>query len=367
MYTKQSRYKGHSYFMMLALKQAEKILGNTKDNPAVGCIVTKNNHIIGAGFTSLNGRPHAEYNAINFCKKFLKDSTMYVTLEPCSHYGKTPPCVNLIIKNKIKKVFFSINDPDKRSYNKSIDKFKKIGIKTSRGLSSPDINNFYRSYIKNKKKNLPFVTCKIAISKDHFTVHNKKKWITNKYSRARVHLLRAKHDCLITSSQTIIKDDPNLTCRINGLFKRSPTRIILDKNLKIPAKSKVLGKKLRKNTIIFYNKDNKDKIHLLRKLKIKVYRIALNTDDDLDLKKVIIRVRKLGFSRIFLESGIKLATNFLRADLIDDLKIFMSNTKLGKNGSGSIKNNFIKFIKNRKFIKENVNLFGEKLISYKMK
>ena len=111
--------------MNLALQQAHKSLGNTKSNPAVGCIITKNNHVISAGYTSIYGRPHAEYNAINLSKTNLKDADLYVTLEPCSHYGKTPPCVQTIINKKIKRVFFSVKDPDTRSYNKSFKLFKK--------------------------------------------------------------------------------------------------------------------------------------------------------------------------------------------------------------------------------------------------
>ena len=137
--------------MRLALQQAHKSLGNTKENPAVGCVIVKNNHVISSGFTSINGRPHAEYNAINSSKVNLKDSELYVTLEPCSHYGKTPPCVNSIIKNKISKVFFSIHDPDLRSFNKSSDKLTKEGIYVNNGILKKEIKLFYRSYLKSKK------------------------------------------------------------------------------------------------------------------------------------------------------------------------------------------------------------------------
>ena len=119
MFINQNKHANHSFFMRLALAQAQKNLGNTKENPSVGCVITKNNSIISIGFTSINGRPHAEQNAINLSKTNLKNSELYVTLEPCSHYGKTSPCTKSIIKNGIKKVFFSINDPDLRSYNKS--------------------------------------------------------------------------------------------------------------------------------------------------------------------------------------------------------------------------------------------------------
>jgi diaminohydroxyphosphoribosylaminopyrimidine deaminase/5-amino-6-(5-phosphoribosylamino)uracil reductase len=226
--------------MKLALQQALKTLGNTGSNPAVGCVITKKNYVVGAGFTSKSGRPHAEYNAIHFCKSNLKNSDLYVTLEPCSHYGKTPPCVNIIAKKKIKKVYFSIKDPDPRSYNKSKKKFKKNKIQTRNGILSSEIKNFYASYIKTKKNELPFVTAKMAISKDFYTNNIKNRWITNNYSRGRVHLMRSNHDCILTSVQTVIADNSNLTCRVKGLEKNSPLRIILDKNLHIPINSNII-------------------------------------------------------------------------------------------------------------------------------
>ena len=159
MSTNQNKKHKSSYFMKLALHQAKCSLGNTKENPAVGCVVVKDNHIISVGHTSANGRPHAEHNAINYSKINPKDSELYVTLEPCSHYGKTPPCVKSIIRSKINKVFFSINDPDTRSYNKSTIILKRSGIAVHPNILNKEIKFFYRSYIKSKKSALPFVTC----------------------------------------------------------------------------------------------------------------------------------------------------------------------------------------------------------------
>ena len=139
--------------MRLALAQAQKNLGNTKENPSVGCVITKNNSVISAGYTSISGRPHAEQNAINLSRTNLKDSELYVTLEPCSHHGKTSPCTNLIIKNKIKKIFFSIKDPDLRSHNKSTKLLKSRKISVNRGIYENKLNLFYRSYIKS---HIPF-------------------------------------------------------------------------------------------------------------------------------------------------------------------------------------------------------------------
>ena len=243
-------------FMRLAFKKASEHLGSTKENPSVGCIIVKNGSVVSSGVTSVNGRPHAEYNAINFCKKSLKNSSLYVTLEPCSHYGKTPPCVKTIIENKIKRVFFSLEDPDIRSFNKSKTQFKKNKIIVRKGDLVSDIKNFYKSYFKYKKNSLPFVTAKMAISKDFYTNCKKKKWITNSSSRARVHLMRSNHDCILSSVNTIILDNPEFTCRICGLRDRSPSRIILDKSLKIPITSNIIKSANKYRTIIFFNKDN---------------------------------------------------------------------------------------------------------------
>ena len=181
MFTNQNRYQNNIYFMGLALQQAKRTLGNTKKNPTVGCVIVKNHQVISAGYTSINGRPHAEQNAINFSKTNPKNSKLYVTLEPCSHFGKTPPCVNSIIKNKIKKVFFSIKDPDPRSFNKCSKKLKSKNIVVINGILKDKIKLFYRSYLKSKKKNLPFVTSKLAISKEFYTTNIKSKWITNEF------------------------------------------------------------------------------------------------------------------------------------------------------------------------------------------
>ena len=367
MFTNQNKYQNYIYFMGLALDQAKRILGNTRKNPAVGCVIVKDQHVISAGYTSIYGRPHAEQNAINFSKINLKNSELYVTLEPCSHFGNTPPCVNSIIKSKIKKVIFSINDPDPRSFNKCSKKLKSNDIHVINGILKNEIKIFYRSYHKSKQSNLPFVTCKLAISKDFYTINKRNKWITNDLSRGRVHLMRASHDCIMTSSKTVIKDNPQLTCRIEGLTDRSPARIIFDNKLKIKINSRIIREGKNYNTIIFYNQINKRKIKSLKKLKIKIYKIPLDTDGNIDLRKSLIKAHELGFSRIFLESGITLTTNFLNKKLVDDLKLFISNKNLKKNGSGSIKRCLGLTIKNNKKMTEKVNLSGDKLVSYKLK
>ena len=353
--------------MRLAFQQAKKVLGKTKTNPAVGCILVKDNNVISASSTNINGRPHAEHNALKILKKNDKNIHLYSTLEPCSHYGKTSPCVKKIINKKIKKVFFSIKDPDIRSYNKSTSILKKRKIKVSANILSNDVSKFYKSYIKYKKKELPFVTCKLAVSKDFYINDTKNRHITNKFSRGRGHLLRSYHDCILSSSSTVIEDNSKFTCRVPGLERFSPTRVILDRELKIPINHNLilLAKKYR--TIIFYNKIKKTKIKMLKKNNIKLIKTSLDINGLLDLKIILKKIKDLGYSRVLLESGLKLSINFFKLSLIDEFYLFISNKKIKSHARNNVKK-FIKFyLKNKKQENIKVNLFGEKLIKYTVK
>ena len=352
--------------MNLAILQAEKNLGNTKENPSVGCVIIKNNCVVSAGYTSKNGRPHAEANAIYNNKNKISGGDLYVTLEPCTHIGKTGPCVNKIINSKIKRVFFSISDHDVRTKNNAKIILERKNIFTNKGLYSSKLNHFYRSYIKSKKLNLPFVTAKLAISKDFFSKNKEKKWITNEFSRGRVHLMRSNHDCIVTSAKTVIDDNPKLTCRINGLENKTPARVIIDKNLKIPENSDILKSARYYKTIVFYNREDKRKIRILKKFGNTLIKMPLTSNNGLDLKDILIKLKKFGFYRIFLEAGPCLTSSFFERKLIDDFKLFISKQKLGKKGTKKI-NKIMNYLKKINPIKERVNLLGDLLISYKVK
>ena len=367
MFTNKNKNHQHSFYMGLALNQAKRMLGNTKENPAVGCIIANKKSAISAGSTQFNGRPHAEFNAIKFSKFDLKNSNMYLTLEPCTHFGKTPPCTNIIIKNKIKKVIFSSIDPDYRTYNKSSAILKNKNIRVKSGILISKIRNLYRSYFLYKKNQLPFVTGKMAISKDFFTVNKKNKLITNIFSRYRGHYLRSTHDCILTSINTVIMDNPKLTCRIPGLESTSPSRFIIDKELKIPTNSNLVKFSNKYKTFIFFNKGNKRKIKKLKKNKIKLIKLPLNNEEHFDNKHILNHIKKFGYSRILLECGINLTNKFLNDNLINDFYLFISKDNIKKNGSKSFRYTINNFFGNKKFINEKVNLFGDKLISYKIK
>ena len=181
----------HNHFLDLAFHLAETNIGQTGTNPSVGCVVVKNGSIISSGVTSKKGRPHSEYNALNNLKN-CAGASLYTTLEPCTHTGKTPPCVDIIIKKKIKNVFYAFEDPDVRTFKKA-KKILNINGINSKLIKSKRFNEFYKSYFYNKKTLKPYITGKIAISNDYQTINKKKRWITNYTSRKIVHLFRNKY------------------------------------------------------------------------------------------------------------------------------------------------------------------------------
>ena len=214
MSTKKDKFSSKDkFYMELALDLAKSRHGLTGSNPSVGCIIVKNDKIISIGQTSYNGRPHAEYNAIKNSFEELEGSKMYVTLEPCCHHGLTPPCTDAIIKSKISEVIYALTDIDKRVRNKSFKILKSKKIIVKKGLLKSKIESFYLPYFFNRKKKLPFVTGKIAVSKNNIIYSKNQKKITNSYSDQFTHMLRYQNDSLMITHKTLNKDNPKLNCR----------------------------------------------------------------------------------------------------------------------------------------------------------
>ena len=352
------------YFMSIAMNLAKERIGLTGLNPSVGCVIAKNNKILSFGQTGFNGRPHAESVAINKCKKKdLIDSKIYITMEPCTHYGKTPPCTNQIVKSKIKTVIYSSNDIDKRTSNKAFSLLKSKKIKVKKGLLKSESKKIYINYFNQKKYKKPFVAAKIACSNDYYT-KSRSKFITNEYSRNVSHLLRYKFDSILTSYKTVNADNSKLTCRINGLENRSPTRLIIDKNLKIKKKCVVINNKYKNNTIIFHSTRDKKKIRYFKSRGIKLVYTDIDSKNNVDLKKVFLKVYSLGIGSIIIEGGKILTRSVLKDKLINEFYLFKSKNKLGSLG----KNKFSNFKKIINFLKrkENIETYldGDKIIRY---
>ena len=325
MSTKKDKFSAKDKkYMKIAINLARARRGLTGENPSVGCVIVKNDKIISIGQTSFNGRPHAETNAINNSFENLIGSKIYVTLEPCNHYGKTPPCTNIIIKSGIKQVFYSMNDIDNKVKGKSFKILSKKNILVRKGLLKNHAKDLYESYIVNRKYKLPFVTAKIALSKNNLIYSENIKRITNKLSDKLSHYLRFKNDGLMISSKTLNIDNPKLNCRLNGYEKFSPKRIILDKNLDIGMNTYIFKSAKKNNTIIFHCSSNLSKINILKKKGITLIKTKLDVKKKLNLRIVLKKLFSQGIRNLLVEGGDMITKNMLENKLINDFYLFKS-------------------------------------------
>ena len=321
----------------LAHNIAKKKFGQTFPNPSVGCIISKNSKIISRAVTNKSGRPHAEEIALYKAGSKAKGAIMYVTLEPCFHSSKNGSCTDQILRSGIKEIFISAPDPDVRTYKKSINKLKKNNIIVNVGLEKNktySINNFF---FKSLSKKQPFTKVKLAISNDEKIAwyNYKSKWISNKYSRDYGHKLRSISQAILTTSKTIIKDNPRFTVRLKNNKERHIPIIIIDKDLKIPIKSKILKNISEKRIIIFTSKKNK-KSQILTKQGCEIIFCQLNKYNKLNLKKIFNKIYLLKISDILVEAGGIFFTELIKNKLVDEIHIFKSKIVIGENGKPAI-------------------------------
>jgi len=353
-------------YMRLALSLARTRHGLTGKNPSVGCVIVRNDEIISIGQTAYNGRPHAEYNAIQDSNVPLEGSTMYVTLEPCNHYGQTPPCTNEIIKNKISKIIYSVEDVDKKVKGKSLKILKSKNIIVQKNLLYKEIFNFYKPYFFNRKNKIPYVTGKIAISKNNLIFSKGAKRITDIHSDKLTHFLRYKNDSLIISYKTLNKDNPKLNCRLEGLSGFSPKRIILDNNLETKINSYIFRTANKNNTIFFYNNANKQKITLFQKKGVQLFKSNLTKKRYFNLKLVLKKLYKTGIRNILVEGGDELSASFLKNKLFNEFYLFKSSKTLSKLVSYKSFNSY-KYLSQKYKSKKKINtqLGKDSIILYK--
>jgi len=331
MSTRKDKFsKKDKIYMSLALTLASARHGLTGKNPSVGCVIVKNDEIISIGQTGYNGRPHAEYNAIKNSNEILDGSTMYVTLEPCNHYGKTPPCTNEIIKKKIQEIIYSVEDIDKKVRGKSFKILESKNIIVKKGLLSEEINIFYEPYFFNRKNKIPYVTGKIAVSKNDLIYSKGTKRITDIHSDKMTHFLRFKNDSLMISYKTLNQDNPKLNCRLDGLNKFSPKRIILDNNLEMNIRSNIFKTANKYNTVIFYNKADEKKISVFKKKGIRLIKSTLLKNQYFDMKLILKKLYSLGCRNLLVEGGNDLSRSFIKKRLFNLFYLFKSQKSLTK-------------------------------------
>ena len=323
--------------MELAVRMAERSAGLTTPNPPVGVIITKDGKIVSRGWTQPGGSPHAEIHAINQVsnKSLLEGSTMYSTLEPCSHRGKNPPCIDNIIKYKFKYVIISQKDKNPLVNGDGIKRLRSKGIKVIQISFSNYINRFNNIFFNSINKNKPHVCLKIASTADGkiATKTKESKWITGKHSRMIGHYLRSKNDCILVGRGTVEQDNPSMDCRLTGLDHTSPDIFILDTNLSLNLNSKIFKLKKRK-IFIFHNCSNFNKVKYKN---IQLIRLNDNSDK-LDIRKVIKSISKKGYHRILVEGGSQISTSLLKNNLIDRIYWFRASKIMGNEGIGAISN-----------------------------
>ena len=331
MSTKKDKFsKKDINYMGLALNLASARHGLTGENPAVGCVIVKNDEIISIGQTGYDGRPHAEYNAIKNSIDNLEGSTMYVTLEPCSHYGETPPCTKEIIKNKISKIIYSVDDVDKKVKGKSFKILKSKNIVVKKGLLYKEIINFYKPYFFNRRNKIPYVTGKIAVSKNNLIYSKGTKRITDINSDKLTHFLRYKNDSLMISYKTLNEDNARLDCRLEGLHNFSPKRIVLDNNLQMNSSSYIFRTANKNNTVVFYKNAHKLKILKFKKKGIKLIKSNLLKNGNFDVKVIFKKLYSLGCRNLLVEGGNDLSKSIIKKKLFNQFYLFRSPKSLSK-------------------------------------
>ncbi|MFO7526329.1 MAG: bifunctional diaminohydroxyphosphoribosylaminopyrimidine deaminase/5-amino-6-(5-phosphoribosylamino)uracil reductase RibD [Ignavibacteriaceae bacterium] len=353
-------------YIQLTLEIAKRGIGKVSPNPLVGCVITKNNKIIGAGFHAKYGDDHAEINAIKSSHENLEGSTLYVNLEPCSHSGKTPPCVDRIIAERIKKVVIGTKDPNPLVSGEGIRKLKQSGIEVTTGVLEKECSELNKFFFKYITLGIPYITLKAATTLDGkiADANSESEWISCTESQRHVHKLRNIYDAVLIGTQTAVIDDPQLTVRhVEG---RNPYRIVLDSRLKLRTDLNIFRNNHDSRTIVVTSKTGehkKRKIAELKKLGINIIVVKKNHNDKIHLKSMLKTLGKLHITSVLVEGGSRIYTSFIKQKLFDDMILFLSPKFIG--GGIPIVNNLgVKSIKSPFKLKlVNCEAIGEDIVA----
>ena len=319
-------------FLALALTLGRRGLGNAWPNPAVGAVVVKDGIVLGRGWTQPGGRPHAEVEALRRAGSAARGATLYATLEPCSHHGQTPPCVDAILKAGVTRVVSALEDPNPQIAGQGHARLRAAGVAVEVGLGAAEAMRAHAGHFRRVRDGRPHVTLKLAVSADGKAglPGRKPAPITGEAARARVQAMRAMNDALVTGIGTVLADDPQLNVRLPGMEPRSPVRVVLDSALRLPEHSRLAASASRTLDWVFVEKGAQPSHEkALTCAGVEVLRVD-GKDGKLDLSAMLRALAGRGITRVMVEAGPILSAAFLRADLVDEAALFRSPTPLGE-------------------------------------
>ena len=324
--------------MRTALVLARRGLGNVWPNPSVGCVLVREDldgRIVGRGWTQPGGRPHAETEALRRASKLAQGATAYVTLEPCSHIGKTEPCAVALLEAGIKRVVASMADPDPRVSGKGLSQLKTAGIKVSAGLLKREAEELNAGFISINKASRPLVTLKVATTIDGYVASRTgdSQWITGIKARRYGHIMRARHDAILSGIGTIEADNPMLTCRIKGLEHQSPIRVIMDTHGRLASSSAIV---MSADKVPVWRYRGANRAPLLALPKVDDISSPIEPDGRLMISSVISDLVDRGITRLLVEAGPKLTTAFLKSGYVDRIHWYRSSGIMGEDGKAVI-------------------------------
>src|SRR5712671_6168124 len=327
-------------FMQLALSLGRRGQGRSWPNPAVGAVVVKDGVIIGRGWTQPGGRPHAEPEALRRAGEAARGATLYVTLEPCSHFGRSPPCADAVIAAGIARVVSAIEDPNPEVAGQGHAKLRAAGIVVDVGLCAKEAARDHAGHFHRIRDKRPHVILKLAVSSDGKigAAGRKPVAITGEAAKARVHLLRAQCDAVLVGIGTVLADDPLLTCRLPGMEAQSPVRVVLDARLRIPGTSKLVHS--ARETPLWVMTSSLSEAPAAMKLGAagaQVIRVAATTKPPgLDLPAVLRALSEKGISRLLVEGGARVASSFVAAGLVDEAWLLRGAEPVGADGVAAL-------------------------------
>jgi diaminohydroxyphosphoribosylaminopyrimidine deaminase / 5-amino-6-(5-phosphoribosylamino)uracil reductase len=327
-------------FMQLALMLGRRGQGRTWPNPAVGAVVVKDGVIVGRGWTQPGGRPHAEPEALRRAGEAARGATLYVTLEPCSHIGKSPPCADAIMAAGIARVVSAIEDPNPEVAGQGHARLRAAGITVEIGLGAIEAAHDHAGHFRRVRDRRPHVILKLAVSSDDKigAAGRKPVAISGEAARARVHLLRAQCDAVLVGIGTVLADDPLLTCRLPGMEPQSPVRVVLDRSLRMPGTSRLVHS--ARETPLWVMTSNLSEAPAAMKLGAAgahVIRVATTaTPPGLDLAVVLRALSEKGITRLLVEGGARVASSFVAANLVDEVWLLRGPDAVGTDGIAAL-------------------------------